>query len=556
MSDLAERLRDLAPRIDHEMARKRFERIRARRRRRRQVTLAAAVVVGVLLAALGVVALAGDPSDESSVIARPEGYEGLWERLPELPPVREDLGAPGAVWSGRELIIWGGGEEHAVVYSPDAGVRELAEAPIPSRRDPVAVQARDQVLFWGGFDERGRRTDGALYDPEADSWTEVSPSPLAGGVPLAAVWTGREVIIVGDTDRSAATDRLVAGAAYDPASDAWRELPDAPVAINFGNGVWTGSELVIVGSRLDGANQAIQDTAAIAFYPGAAAWRVLPSPGLSPQSMWVENSATTLMAWDYELTASTMSVFGTDGGWRSLGAVPLEFSECYVNGANRGGGFYLLNYCGHGAVLLMPTGRWVPIATPPATMPPVETSFGIVILNDRGGWVLRESSVTGRSLTSAPPDPGAAVTPADEELVAAFLRLANAPGFETAAAVPFADEVHLGLGPELRLIRTREELGDPEAWRIEVEDHFRGWVGPFSALELAGDAVGVTVSEGEHSHCASPPVPPPPTLVDLRRVSFQPDPVPDDTCIYWWTVDLFVNDDGEVEAVTLDRWEP
>jgi hypothetical protein len=29
-----------------------------------------------------------------------------------------------------------------------------------------------------------------------------------------------------------------------------------------------------------------------------------------------------------------------------------------------------------------------------------------------------------------------------------------------------------------------------------------------------------------------------------------------DSCIQWWTVDLFVTDDGRIGAVTLDRYEP
>jgi hypothetical protein len=28
------------------------------------------------------------------------------------------------------------------------------------------------------------------------------------------------------------------------------------------------------------------------------------------------------------------------------------------------------------------------------------------------------------------------------------------------------------------------------------------------------------------------------------------------TCIIWWTVDAFVDANGEIAAVTLDLWEP
>jgi hypothetical protein len=29
-----------------------------------------------------------------------------------------------------------------------------------------------------------------------------------------------------------------------------------------------------------------------------------------------------------------------------------------------------------------------------------------------------------------------------------------------------------------------------------------------------------------------------------------------DTCLLWWTVDLFVSPAGRIEAITLDLWDP
>jgi hypothetical protein len=91
------------------------------------------------------------------------------------------------------------------------------------------------------------------------------------------------------------------------------------------------------------------------------------------------------------------------------------------------------------------------------------------------------------------------------------------------------------------------------AWVLSA-DPFRGQVGPFSALELLGRNVPTTISVGPHPHCASAPMPPPTDLVGSRRVSIQPKDI--DTCLLWWTVDLFVSSTGRSEAVTLDLWEP
>lgn len=80
--------------------------------------------------------------------------------------------------------------------------------------------------------------------------------------------------------------------------------------------------------------------------------------------------------------------------------------------------------------------------------------------------------------------------------------------------------------------------------------------GPFSALDVAARAQNPIVSVGEHPHCASPPVPPPDDVADLMRVSVQPDIEQIDSCLQWWTVDFFINQAGQIEAVTLDLWEP
>lgn len=138
-------------------------------------------------------------------------------------------------------------------------------------------------------------------------------------------------------------------------------------------------------------------------------------------------------------------------------------------------------------------------------------------------------------------------------MIGAFLRFANHPDREQADALPFAERVRLGLGSQLHVTRSAAELADPDAWAIEVE-HFRAAVGPFSALELARNAPETTVSVGEHPHCVSPPTPAPVDVRDLRRVSVQPSA--SETCLQWWSVDFFMNDNSEIEAVTLDFWEP
>lgn len=113
----------------------------------------------------------------------------------------------------------------------------------------------------------------------------------------------------------------------------------------------------------------------------------------------------------------------------------------------------------------------------------------------------------------------------------------------------------------------RGGVGGRRAWTISPDD-FRGYVGTFSPLSVVREHVeGVHaeslrrsgelhVSVGEHRRCVAPPEPVPDPLKSLRQVSVQPTEESITTCLVWFSVDLFVNPDGDIEAVTLDLFEP
>ena len=163
------------------------------------------------------------------------------------------------------------------------------------------------------------------------------------------------------------------------------------------------------------------------------------------------------------------------------------------------------------------------------------------------------ATAASNSTPTIPSGTAARPTVADVGLVRALAEFAHAPGAGTLGAVAFADRVKLGLSDRLMTERASLDLLRPDAWVLQA-DGFRGHVGSFSALDLIGKDVATTISVGPHPHCASPPVPPPTSLVGARRVSVQPKDI--DSCLLWWTVDLFVSAVGRIEAVTLDLWDP
>lgn len=161
-------------------------------------------------------------------------------------------------------------------------------------------------------------------------------------------------------------------------------------------------------------------------------------------------------------------------------------------------------------------------------------------------------------------DPESPPTPEELGLLERLVAFARTGDSGTLSEMPLSsDGVWLGLAGELVARRTPVELADTAAWTL-ARDAFRGYVGPFSALDLLRNpAKGgmVEVHEliarvGPHARCAAAPVPPAPGLEGHRRLSIEPVLIGSASCLSWWSVDLFVDGEGMIEALTLDLWEP
>ena len=120
----------------------------------------------------------------------------------------------GAVWTGSKMLIWGGGDcwgacgsQHVygdgAQYDPDFD----SWSPIPTQRAPsartghVVVWTGSELIVWGGYGP-GEYTnplgDGARYNVATDTWAPVA----AAGAPTprtfaTAIWTGSEMIVWG-----------------------------------------------------------------------------------------------------------------------------------------------------------------------------------------------------------------------------------------------------------------------------------------------------------------------------------------------------------------------
>jgi hypothetical protein len=144
----------------------------------------------------------------------------------------------------------------------------MPDAPIPGRAAPVTVWTGREMLVWGGFQGQQARADGAAYDPRTRQWRVLPAAPISGRSEAATVWTGTRLFIWGGNN----SDFLSDGATYDPATDRWHLLPPSPLQpLTDAVAVWDGTEVILMGVAEHGLNQT-----AAAYDPSTDAWRAFP----------------------------------------------------------------------------------------------------------------------------------------------------------------------------------------------------------------------------------------------------------------------------------------
>lgn len=199
-----------------------------------------------------------------------------------------DVGAPAArsahvaVWTGSEMVVWGGAYETCDACNLDTGGRydpatdswravSQVNAPSP-RRFPTAIWTGSEMIVWGGRHDGSSLNTGGRYDPVTDSWRALpATSGLNGRYWHTAVWTGTAMIVWGGT---VGNGDLADGASYDPATDQWTAIPPADLGRRNHSAVWLdGAMLIYGGQGDDGVNP---DT----YLPSAAVvggWSYTPS---------------------------------------------------------------------------------------------------------------------------------------------------------------------------------------------------------------------------------------------------------------------------------------
>ncbi|HEX4823302.1 MAG TPA: MopE-related protein [Candidatus Polarisedimenticolaceae bacterium] len=168
-------------------------------------------------------------------------------------PTKQDVPDPRqdhvAVWTGSEMLIWGGRRDLSVFYMLGDGWRyspatdawtRMATSPLSARYLHVGVWSGSELIVWGGQDvTQAALGDGARYNPTSDTWQLIAstgaPSPRGFAT---AVWTGTQMVVWGGSTSAF----LNTGGRYSPSTDSWTptSLTSAPAGRYLHTALWAG----------------------------------------------------------------------------------------------------------------------------------------------------------------------------------------------------------------------------------------------------------------------------------------------------------------------------
>jgi N-acetylneuraminic acid mutarotase len=158
-----------------------------------------------------------------------------------------------AVWTGNEMVVWGGYDGSSYLntggrYNPGTDnwiATSTNDAPTP-RYFHTTVWAGSEMIVWGGYNGSQLNT-GGRYNPSMDSWTATSTTDAPSArYSHTAVWTGSEMIVWGGLYTNYTVNT---GGRYNPGTDSWTatSTTNAPSARYLHTAVWTGSEMIVWG---------------------------------------------------------------------------------------------------------------------------------------------------------------------------------------------------------------------------------------------------------------------------------------------------------------------
>ena len=141
------------------------------------------------------------------------------------------------------MLVWGQGTREA--FNPVTNTwRGLSGSRLLSIHDGfgAVVWTGRELIGWGGGCCGDAYSDGVAYSAARSTWRALPRAPLAGSQHPLSVWTGRRMIVISGAR----------AASYEPATNSWKRIAQPPAARGNGTAVWDGREMLVFGATRNG----------------------------------------------------------------------------------------------------------------------------------------------------------------------------------------------------------------------------------------------------------------------------------------------------------------
>jgi N-acetylneuraminic acid mutarotase len=282
--------------------------------------------------------------------------------------------AHSAVWTGSEMIIWGGWGQYfspyfntGSRYDPATnGWTAINSDAAPSARNAhSAVWSGTEMIVWGGRGELGYVNTGGRYNLQTNSWTPTSISNASLPRWLqTAVWTGTEMIVWGGEGDGSPIGFLSTGARYNPTTDSWVPTGNAPAGRQLHSVAWTGTEM-IAWAGFDGFGNS---NTGGKYNPTTDAWTATsttnaPDPRRLQASVW---TGTEMIVWggfvEYMGAVNTGGKYNPDtNGWTTISTANAPVARTAHTAVWSGSEMIVWGGCDSSGVPFDTGGRYNPL---------------------------------------------------------------------------------------------------------------------------------------------------------------------------------------------------
>lgn len=271
-----------------------------------------------------------------------------------------------AVWSGAELLVWGGGSLLAdytsgAIYRPGA----VAAPAWSIMTRPTIAGGPVAAAAWTGNDLFVYTTAPSRFDPASNVWTPHDPVPGSFRA-LAAAASHGGVIVLGNTPDPDGAGSPTLAYALDADGNCCTRLPSPPAELTYATAMWASERLVVIGAGPSDARPRL-----LSYHPPRGEWTEHDAPDLDPSrglaAVWADGS---LVVVDARLGTATWSF---ESGWATAAPAPFEDRSCWPRVAAWGSAVFVW-YCREASVFEPSSGTWTAVPTPELPSHTISTS--------------------------------------------------------------------------------------------------------------------------------------------------------------------------------------